>query len=184
MLAICVIGAIGGRLLGWTEWTVAATAAAGSLVIAVGFVIGRRRLHVTRTLSSERVTVGERATSVLEITNPTGRPVGACVVEEQLGPTVRSIDIDGLQPGATTTVEVEIPTDRRGIVDVGPAVIAATDPLGLLCRRVPQTGRETLRIHPRHITINPLPIGLAKDLDGPTSDRSPAGDIAFHALRD
>ena len=29
----------------------------------------------------------------------------------------------------------------------------------------------------------PLPSGFAKDLEGPTSDASPAGDIAFHALR-
>ena len=29
----------------------------------------------------------------------------------------------------------------------------------------------------------PLPVGFAKDLEGPTSDASPAGDIAFHALR-
>ena len=32
--------------------------------------------------------------------------------------------------------------------------------------------------------LAPLPVGFAKDLEGPTSDASPAGDVAFHALRE
>ena len=38
-------------------------------------------------------------------------------------------------------------------------------------------------MHPRWALAAPLPSGFAKDLEGPTSDASPAGDVAFHALR-
>ena len=32
-------------------------------------------------------------------------------------------------------------------------------------------------------SVRPLPAGFAKDLEGPTTDASPAGDVAFHAMR-
>ena len=48
--------------------------------------------------------------------------------------------------------------------------------------RVGQTGTQTLWVHPRVGALRPLPVGFAKDLEGPTSDASPAGDVAFHAL--
>ena len=51
-------------------------------------------------------------------------------------------------------------------------------------REIVQTGEQTLWVHPRVAALAPLPVGFAKDLEGPTSDASPAGDVAFHALRE
>ena len=59
-----------------------------------------------------------------------------------------------------------------------------TDPLRLLRRPVGHAPRTTLWVHPRWKIVEPLPTGFAKDLEGPTSDASPAGDVAFHALRE
>ena len=55
--------------------------------------------------------------------------------------------------------------------------------MGLLRRQVSQAPATTLWVHPRWALAAPLPSGFAKDLEGPTSDASPAGDVAFHALR-
>ena len=38
-------------------------------------------------------------------------------------------------------------------------------------------------MYPKQRPVPPLPVGFAKDLEGPTSDTSPAGDVAFHAIR-
>ena len=51
-------------------------------------------------------------------------------------------------------------------------------------REIAQTDTQTLWVHPRVAALRPLPVGFAKDLEGPTSDASPAGDVAFHALRE
>ena len=77
-----------------------------------------------------------------------------------------------------------LPTARRGVVDVGPALIVKTDLLGLMRREIAQTDVDRLWVHPRVAALGPLPVGFAKDLEGPTSDASPAGDVAFHALRE
>ena len=59
-----------------------------------------------------------------------------------------------------------------------------SDLVNLMRREIVQTGTQTLWVHPRVVALRPLPVGYAKDLEGPTSDASPAGDVAFHALRE
>jgi uncharacterized protein (DUF58 family) len=51
-------------------------------------------------------------------------------------------------------------------------------------RAVTHADEEKCWIHPRHQLLMPLSAGFAKDLEGPTSDSSPAGDVAFHTLRE
>ncbi|MEZ5375237.1 MAG: DUF58 domain-containing protein [Acidimicrobiales bacterium] len=175
---------LAGWLLGWNELMVCAAGCGLALLFAVGFVIGRHRVEVTRALSHDRVTVGEAATSTLTITNPGRTPVGPRRVEERSGERWTTIDITGLGPGATTSVDHLLDTRRRGIVDVGPAVIAKADPLGLMRREVEQAGVDQLWVQPRVVSLRPVPVGFAKDLEGPTSDTSPAGDVSFHAIRE
>ena len=100
-----------------------------------------------------------------------------------IGDTVVPVAVPGLPPGGDHTTVYRLPTDRRAKVQVGPAEVARTDPLGLLRRQVSQAPATTLWVHPRWALAAPLPSGFAKDLEGPTSDASPAGDVAFHALR-
>ena len=70
------------------------------------------------------------------------------------------------------------------MVQIGPALIVKSDLLNLMRREIAQTDVQTLWVHPRVAALRPLPVGFAKDLEGPTSDASPAGDVAFHALRE
>ena len=73
------------------------------------------------------------------------------------------------------------PSSRN--VDPGAAVITRADPLGLLRRDLGRTEVSELLVHPRVVALRPLRSGMVKDLEGPTFDTSPAGDVAFHALR-
>ena len=155
------------------------------LLVALPFVIGRLALDVERTLRAgaghgrrprRRRRAGDQpAAHADRLAHDRGarrRPAAA-----PRHPAARS------RPRSTEAVYT-LPTARRGVVTVGPALIVKSDLLDLMRREIVQTGTQTLWVHPRVAALRPLPVGFAKDLEGPTSDASPAGDVAFHALRE
>jgi uncharacterized protein (DUF58 family) len=181
---LAVVAYAGGWLLGWVELMVVAAGCLLVLAIALPFVIGRLQLDVVRTLEPERVTAGDRAVAVMRVTNPKRTPISSRTIEEHIGSRPVRLDIPPLGPGRATEAVYPLPTQRRGIVPVGPALIVKSDLLNLMRREIAQTDVQTLWVHPRVTALAPLPVGFAKDLEGPTSDASPAGDVAFHALRE
>ena len=127
--------------------------------------------------------VGEPAGALLTASNPGRRPTRSIVVDEHIGSTIVPITVPSLAPGGEHRTFYQLPTDRRARVRIGPAEVVRADPLRLLRRRVGHAPATDLWVHPRWALVEALPSGFAKDLEGPTSDASPAGDIAFHALR-
>lgn len=184
VLALGVIAYVGGWWLGWVELLVVAAGCLIVLVAAVPFVVGRLSLSVERTLDPERVTVGDRAVAVVRVTNPRRTPIASRTIEDHVSGRPLRLDIPPLGPGRTTEAIYTLPTTRRGVVTVGPALIVKADLLNLMRREIVQTEEQTLWVHPRIVALPALPVGFAKDLEGPTSDASPAGDVAFHALRE
>jgi uncharacterized protein (DUF58 family) len=174
---------LAGWRLGWIELMVLAAACLLAVVLAVPFVVGRSRMQLTREISPVRVMVGEPSVAELVATNPTRAPMRRVRVEELLSDRTIPLDVPALRPGAEHRTLYSLPTDRRGVLTVGPAVVTRADPAGLLRRAVAQTSVQQVWVHPRWGLVRPLPIGFAKDLEGPTSEASPAGDVAFHAIR-
>lgn len=184
VLALGVVAYVGGWQLGWLELMVIAAGALLVLVAALPFVLGRLALDVERRLDPERVTVGEPAVAVVAIRNSRRAPTGSRVIEDHVQARPVRLEVPPLAPGRTTEAMFSLPTARRGLVTVGPALIVKADVLNLMRREIVQTGTQTLWVHPRIVALAPLPVGFAKDLEGPTSDASPVGDVAFHALRE
>jgi uncharacterized protein (DUF58 family) len=184
VLALGVVSYTGGWALGWVELMVVAAGCLIVLLAAVPFVIGRLSLTVERRLEPEKVTVGDGAVAVLRIINERRGPVAGRTIEDHVAGRRVRLDIPPLGPGRSTEAVYPLPTTRRGVVTIGPVVIVKTDLLGLMRREIVQTGTQQLWVHPRVVPLRPLPVGFAKDLEGPTSDASPAGDVAFHALRE
>jgi uncharacterized protein (DUF58 family) len=185
-IAVVLLGAVayvGGWRLGWIELMVLAAACLLAVVLAVPFVVGRSRIQLTREISPVRVMVGEPAVAELVATNPTRAPIRRVRVEELLADRTIPVDVPALRPGGEHRALYSLPTDRRGVLTVGPAVVTRADPAGLLRRAVAQTTVQQVWVHPRWGLVRPLPLGFAKDLEGPTSEASPAGDVAFHAIR-
>ncbi len=172
-----------GWRLGWIELMVVAAGCLVSLLIAVGFVVGRLGLQIERAVDPERVMVGEPAGALLTAVNSTRRPTRSIVVDDHIGSSILPVTVPALAPGSSHRSFYSLPTDRRAKLEIGPAEVTRTDPLMLLRRRVGHAPATTLWVHPRWALVEALPNGFAKDLEGPTSDASPAGDIAFHALR-
>ena len=174
---------VAGWQLGWIELMVVAAGCLAALLIAVAFVVGRLAIDIERSVDPGRVMVGEPAGALLTARNPGRRPTRSIVVDEHIGASIIPVTVPGLAPNADHRTFYQLPTERRARVRVGPAEVVRADPLRLLRRRVGHAPATDLWVHPRWALVEALPSGFAKDLEGPTSDASPAGDIAFHALR-
>ena len=184
---VLLVGAasyLAGWRLGWIELLVVAAGCLLALGAAVPFVVGRLQLDVDRRLAPDRVRVGDPAIAELTVTNATSRAVGPRIVEDRVDGARLRIEVPGLAAGAHTQALYDLPTSRRGRYTIGPATVAKADPLGLLRREVTQTSASTLWVHPDHVHLPALPVGFAKDLEGPTTDTSPQGDVSFHTLRE
>ena len=184
IVAVLGVGCyVAGWQLGWIELMVVAAGCLAALAIAVAFVVGRLAIQIDRDVDPDRVMVGEPAGALLTARNPGRRPTRSIVVDEHIGPNIVPVTVPTLAPGGEHRTFYQLPTNRRSRVRIGPAEVVRADPLGLLRRRVGHAPATDLWVHPRWSLVSALPSGFAKDLEGPTSDASPSGDIAFHALR-
>lgn len=181
--AIGAVAYVAGWQLGWVELMVVAAGCLVALLLAIPFVITRSRLELQRVVTPLRVRAGDTSIAELRAINHARVPMRRVRVEETIGHHVVPVDIPALGPGADFVAVYPLPTERRGVMQIGPAVVTRSDPAGLLRRDIAHTSVETLWVHPRWQLARPLSAGFAKDLEGPTTDDSPAGDIAFHAVR-
>ena len=173
-----------GWWFGWIEFMLLSAGLVLAIVIAVGFVVGRLRLRMERSVEPDRVAVGKPSFALLRVANDRLAPTSPVQATDWVGTDSVPIDIPALPPGANREMIYPLPTGRRGVVNVGPVIIARADPLGLLRREASHGERQRLWIHPETVSLPPLPAGFSKDLEGPTSDMSPKGDVVFHTLRE
>ncbi len=119
------------------------------LVAAVGWVLRPPSLAVSRQLEPVRVRRGSPALGLVRIRNTGRRRAPGLTVEDRAGDRSVALDVPALRPGQEFASTYRLPTDRRGIFDVGPLVLAQTDPFGLLARRRPFGEAARLWVHPR-----------------------------------
>ena len=178
-----VFSYLAGWLLGWVELLVVAAACLAAILVAVPFIIGRSRVEIERNLANDRISVGADVEVELIASNPGRTPNRRLEVEERVGIGTLDFVVPTLAAGSQHRIPYRLTPVRRTKLALGPAVLSRSDPLGLLRRSVPQSSTDVCWVYPRTELLRPLPVGFAKDLEGPTSDASPAGDVAFHAVR-
>ncbi|MCP2336389.1 DUF58 domain-containing protein [Actinomadura rupiterrae] len=172
-----------GWWLGYPEPAALAVAGLVAVVAAVLWTLPSPNLEVAREIAPVKVRRGEPASGVLTVTNR-GRSVRGLSALDAAGATSVDVAVPALRRGARETVTYALPTGRRGEIPVGPLRLVRADPLNL-ARRVREYGSsETLLVRPKTVRLSVLPSGRAHHLEGPTSDRSPAGTATFHALRE
>lgn len=183
VFAVGAASLIGAFLLNWRELLVLAIGCGAVLLVSLGFVIGRSEIRLARELDSDRVSVGDAVDVRLIAVNTGSVRTSRQTISESFDGLPVSVPLPPLGADEDTIVVWDAPTERRGRYRLGPARITKTDPCRLMQRDVGQTGIDELWVQPR---VLPLPMfigGLTKDVDGPTFDHSPAGDVAFHAIR-
>ena len=168
---------------GYRELTVLGCAALLAVGFAVGYATWRPRLVVTRACEPDRVTRGEASQVTLTVHNRSRIRGATLVAYDRCGANTVAVPLLRLRPGRDTVVGYPVPTDRRGVVDIGPLRVERRDPLGLA--RVARTHGGTSRVWV-YPTVHPLaavPVGVVRSLDGRV-DRVPHGSITFDALRE
>ncbi|MBM7504311.1 DUF58 domain-containing protein [Agromyces aurantiacus] len=183
-----VAGAVASLILGygwgWGELVVIGWGLAFLVALASAWLAGRGAGSLELTLPVDRVAVGEAAEASLVAHNAGRRRFAAARLELPVGTRVLTRMIPALPRGGTFDERVAIPTERRGVVPVGPVRTVRADPLGLMRREIVWSDVRTLHVHPRTIAVSPLTTGFLRDLEGsPTRDLT-VSDIAFHALRE
>lgn len=183
VLGVGIASAFGALLLNWRELLVLAIGCGAILAVSLAFIIGRSEIKLERRLVADRVSVGDDVVVTLAATNSGSVRTTRQTIVEAIDDDPVAVEVPPLSPGAQTLVTWEPPTNRRGLYRLGPARITKADPCRLMQRDVGQTGIDELWVQPRALTIASFIGGLTKDIDGPTYDHSPTGDVAFHAIR-
>lgn len=184
VVATMVVAWFLGWQLGWREAMLLAAACLLLLVMSLVFLIGRATLHVNVLLQPRRVSVGAPAAGQVNVTNISPRRMWPIRLELRVGAAVARFNLPSLASNHQHDELFVIPTTRRAVVPVGPALTVRGDPLGLMRREVAWTGVTELFVHPRIVGLDPLGSGLLRDLEGQSSNAVSMSDLAFHALRD
>jgi len=181
---------VGGRVLGADELSVLGLAAFGVVVLCVLWVVlARPHLAVERNVTPARLHVGDLGRADLRC-SPTGsRATGLLDVVETIadGAWRARFLLAPIASGSETSPAYRIPTDRRGVLALGPTRVAVTDPLGLARRGHVVSPREEVLVRPRvHIIVPPV-LGAGRRLahDDDRSPRAAATDATgeFLAVR-
>lgn len=162
-------GAVGllvlGRLLGLVELYALGVLAAALLAASAVLVgLARLELEVGRTVHPSRVHVGtssrvdltvrnlrDLATPVLRLQDPVTGTRGADLLVPPLG------------RGERTVAAYRLPTDRRGLVEIGPLAVVVGDPFGLTRVATVAAPALSLTVYPRIDPIDPLPYTTGHD---------------------
>ena len=184
MLLVVPAAFVFGYGLGWVELVAVAFAGTVLVIVAAIYLVGRNAFVIELSVPHSRVVVGERATGLITVTNPTRRRLIGVKVEVPIGRGLAEIAMPGLSRGASFRHEFLVPTTHRGVLSVGPVRTVRADPVGLVRRELVWTDAKELFIHPRTIGIPSTSTGFVRDLEGnPTKDLSNS-DVSFHALRE
>lgn len=183
-LLTVIVCAIAGGVLAWVELRYLAVFVGVILAISLALTFGRPRYGVDLGLSNHRVVVGQKASGGLLITNRSTRRTLPARIDLPVGSEVASFTVPSLAPENSHPAQFVIPTERRGVVTVGPARSVQGDPFGLAGRETEWTGVEDIYVHPRTVSVPGRMSGLVHDLEGQSSTKLSNSDMSFHALRE
>ncbi len=184
MLALVPLALAFGYRFGWLELVAVAWAGLVLILVAALYLVGRSAFTVELGAAHSRVVVGEPAVGTVTVSNPTRRRLLGATVEVPVGEALAEFSMPSLARGAVFAHEFPIPTDRRGVVRVGPVRTVRADPIGLVRRELLWTEAEEVFVHPRTIGVPSTTTGFIRDLEGNPTRQISNSDVSFHALRE
>lgn len=161
-----VVFALAGRLLGIVELYGLAAAALALVAGAVLFVRGSRfKLEAIRELRPPRVHAGTGSRVELSVRNTSGRrsPVLSARDPFDGGRRWARFLLAPLAPGELARAAYRLPTEDRGVFDLGPLEVQLSDPFGLSTRTFMAAPATKLTVYPRVDDITPLPLAQGND---------------------
>ncbi|MDE0545145.1 DUF58 domain-containing protein [Microbacterium sp. C7(2022)] len=184
LIGVAITLWIAGAALGWFELTVTAVVMTAVLALSALFLIGRTAYDVSLDLTRTRVVVGDRAVGALTLSNTGSRAILPSRVVLPVGSGRGVFAVGRLAPGAEVEELFAIPTNRRGVLSVGPVSVVRGDPLGLFERVHHRDEPVDLYVHPRTVSFEGQSLGFFRDLEGMSARDLSPDDVSFHALRE
>src|SRR5690606_20416846 len=154
-----VVLLLAGRVFGLIELYVAA-AAGGALVLATLAFVGltRLRVEVRRSIHPPRVHAGAPSRVDLAVRNRSRRRTPVLRLEDRVsGTRGAQLLLGPMLPGDEARAAYRLPTERRGILQVGPLSVVLGDPFGLAEVRLEGAGVSELTVLPAVDRISPPP---------------------------
>jgi uncharacterized protein (DUF58 family) len=177
-----------GRALGLVDLFVAGTGLLVALVVATVYV---RTVHTsvvaTRRVQPPRVHAGGSSRVELTLVNRSGRRSAVLGVRDPFDRGARwaRFLVAPLGPGEVARAAYRLPTEHRGVFDLGPLRVRLADPFGFAVTSTTAAPVTRLTVYPRIDIIAPLPTGNGQDpLAGADHPHALAGSGEdFYALR-
>ena len=173
-----------GWACGWIELMLLASAALILFVLCGVLLVGRSKLRVTLVVEPQRVVVGTPSAGQVNVVNMSRRAMLPIALELPIGRDATRFNLPLLRGAAEHEELFVVPTQRRGVISVGPAMTVRGDPLGLFRRTVSWTPLTEIFVHPATVPLEALSAGVLRDLEGQTTNDVSMSDLAFHALRE
>ena len=176
-----------GRLLGIFELFLIGAGGTALVVAAVIRVATLRlRVEVSRDLQPARVHAGTPSRVELRVSNRSGRSTPVLMLRDPVGRGRNArVVLAPLGKDDTVRAAYRLPTERRGMLRVGPMSIEVTDPFGIASSNTEGAGITELTVWPAVDDVLPLPHTTGDDPlggnDHPNSLTGQGDD--FYALR-
>lgn len=188
---LAIVGALllgAGRTLGVIELFVCGVITLAVVVAAVIYVVGRRlRLQVRRRIQPPKVHAGTASRVDLSLSNRGRRRSPVLAIHDRVSGTHGArLQVAPLGSEATARAAYRLPTEKRGVVTVGPLEVEITDPLGLSRTRLVAAGVSELMVYPKIYAVTPLPQSDSIDPFANSFQTIVLGRSGedFHALRE
>jgi uncharacterized protein (DUF58 family) len=178
---------VAGRVLGLFEvfalGVVATTLLIGSAVLVR---TARLQLEVGRVVQPARVHVGQRSRVDLAVRNRRPRKTPVLRLRDPVSGT-RGADllVPPLSPAERSVAAYRLPTERRGLVQIGPLQVVVSDPFGLFDVATVAAPEVQLTVLPHVDVVPPLPYTTAHDPQAGIRQLNSLGRTGeeFYALR-
>lgn len=178
---------VAGRVFGVLELFVLGAAAGALLLFAVAFVaLTRLRMAVGRLVTPPRVYAGNQSRVELSVRNDGSRRTPVLrLFDPVTGTRGAELLVSPLAPGAIAQAAYRLPTERRGIITVGPLEVVVSDPFGLASSSTEAAARTELTVFPHLDTVVPVPQTSGYDPHAGAEHPSALGRTGedFYALR-
>jgi uncharacterized protein (DUF58 family) len=182
------VALVAGRFLGLADLYVAGAGLIVAVVIAAAYVrIVRSNVHATRRVQPPRVHAGGSSRVELSLRNHSTRRSPVLGVRDPFDRGARwaRFLVAPLAPGEVARAAYRLPTERRGVFDLGPLTVRLADPFGFASTDTVVAPVTRLTVYPHVDPIAALPTSMGEDplagADHPHALAGSGGD--FYALR-
>ncbi|MGN0063750.1 MAG: hypothetical protein ACI379_05865, partial [Nocardioides sp.] len=166
VLVVAVLAWAAGHWAGLAEMRLIGALFAALLVCCLPWMLVPARVRSAISLYPRAAVVGEGVTATVRVTAQGRWPVFQPLVRLPAGEQDGWLRFPTLRPGQSLAESRAVDTDRRGVLQIGPAVYHRADPLGLLVRQTVWVEPVELYVRPRMVPVESFNGAQVRDLEG------------------